>query len=62
MDVLKHPMFLASKIEKVGREREIAEVQDSPSYENDNCGDDCREEDKAAKDAQGNDSSCKERG
>ena len=59
MDVLKHPMFLVSKIEKEGRE--IAEVQDSPSYENDNCGDDCGKEDKAAKDAQGNDSSCKER-
>merc|ERR1719264_433745 len=28
-----------------------------PSYKNDNCGDDCGKEDKAAKDAQGNDSS-----
>ena len=57
MDVLKHPMFLGSKIEQVGRRREIAGVQNSPSDENDNCGDDCGKEDKAAKDAQGNDSS-----
>ena len=29
----------------------------SPSDENDNCGDDCGEEDKATKDSQGDDSS-----
>ena len=32
-------------------------MQYSPSDENDNCGDDGSEEDKAAKDAQGDDSS-----
>ena len=50
-------MFLGSKIEQVGRKREIEEVQNSPSDEDDNCGDDCGKEDKAAKDAQGDDSS-----
>ena len=35
-------------------------MQNSPSDENDNGGDDCGKEDKAAKDAQGDDSPCKE--
>ena len=38
-------------------ERQRLWVQNSPSDENDNCGDDGSEEDKAAKDAQGDDSS-----
>ena len=50
-------MFLGSNIEQVGRKREIEEVQNSPSDEDDNCGDDCGKEDKTAKDAQGDDCS-----